>query len=251
MQFLFTEASPRHYTTEMTATRLAYSNAGEAARTKTDALIRGEITPSKEAMQLIESLESRLERRHSTESLSATKHFLQSLKSPNDDLRYKNPFDHSAVYRRLPPAERDFVYQRAVFQKEDLEARQQINNDKVIQNNLTSGTIVNRSADRLTDLRRGIVSDLVEILRSHPEINQSVLTKQTKSIVNDRIIRDEPSGSVQIEAINNLGNKLAEGIGEIHISHFDRESNTTDKLVAATQIWSKGRGSENPIIQSR
>jgi hypothetical protein len=123
MQFLFTEASPRHYTREMTATRLSYSVSGEAARAKTDALMRGEIGASKEAMQLIESLESRLERRRSSDSLAATKHFLQSLKTPNEELRLRNPFDHAEVYRKLPPAERDFVYQRAVLQKSGLEER--------------------------------------------------------------------------------------------------------------------------------
>ncbi|MDI1241076.1 MAG: hypothetical protein PSX80_04060 [bacterium] len=56
------------------------------------------------------------------ESLSATKHFLQSLKTPNDELRYKNSYDHRELYRKLPPAERDFVYQRATEQKDHLES---------------------------------------------------------------------------------------------------------------------------------
>jgi len=75
----------------MTAARFAYLNAGEAARTKTDALMRGEVTASKEAMQLLESLESRMERKHLKGSVSAAKHFLQSLKTRNDELRHIRP----------------------------------------------------------------------------------------------------------------------------------------------------------------
>ena len=123
MQFLFTESSPRHYTSEMTATKLSYLSVSSDAKIKTDALIRGEIPPSLEAAQLIDSLESRLGRRYLNDSLAATRHFLQSLKTPNYELRYKNEFDHSDVYRKLPAAERDFVYQRAVLQKEGLESK--------------------------------------------------------------------------------------------------------------------------------
>ncbi len=183
MQFLFTEASPRHYTTEMTATRLAYSNAGEAARTKTDALIRGEITPSKEAMQMIESLESRLERRRSTDSLSATKHFLQSLKTSNDDLRYKNPFDHSAIYRKLPPAERDFVYQRAVVQKEQLEVNKAGDGPTGPGPNQEQSRTENVAAKIGVPLREALKTDLAELLTRNPKISGRELTDQTSRII--------------------------------------------------------------------
>jgi len=122
LQMLFTEQSPRHYTSEMIATKLNYAGNGSAARRKTEALLRGEIVPSPEAKRLIASLESRMERKYLDESLSATKHYLQSLKTPNEELRYKNSFDHSDLYRKLPPAERDFVYQRATEQKGHIES---------------------------------------------------------------------------------------------------------------------------------
>ena len=122
MQMLFTEQSPRHFTSDMIVAKLNYAGDGTAKKARIEALKRGEIAPSPEAQQLIEGLESRMGRKYLDESLSATKHFLQSLKTPNEQLRFKNSFDHSELYRKLPPAERDFVYQRATEQKSHLEA---------------------------------------------------------------------------------------------------------------------------------
>ena len=124
MQFLFTEASPAHYTPEMTIARLGYAHAGASRRLMAEALIRGEIKPSEEAQRLVESLESRLNRKELRDSISATKHFFESIKTPDENLKYKNRFDHREIYSKLPPAEKDFVYQRAVNQKENLEYRQ-------------------------------------------------------------------------------------------------------------------------------
>jgi len=122
MQMLFTEQSPRHFTSEMIVAKLSYAGDGAATKARTEALKRGEIAPGPEAQQLVDSLESRMGRKYLDESLSATKHFLQSLKTPNEQLRFKNNFDHSDLYGRLPPAERNFVYQRATEQKFHLEA---------------------------------------------------------------------------------------------------------------------------------
>jgi hypothetical protein len=187
MQFLFTEASPRHYTGEMTVTRLSYSNAGEAARAKTDALMRGEITSSKEAMQMIESLESRLDRRRSTDSLSATKHFLQSLKTPNEELRFRNAFDHAEVYRKLPPAERDFVYQRAVLQKERLEAKSIGSPQNELGPKQEQAQTENVSAKIGTTLREALKGDLVELLTRNPEIKGRELADRTSWIIESKL----------------------------------------------------------------
>lgn len=121
MQFLFTESSPAHYTGEMTATRLSYAHSGASRRALAQSLLKGEISPSPEAQKLIESLESRLQRREIKDSLLATKHFCLSIKTPNERLKYKNGFDHQEIYRKLPPQEKDFVYARATQQKENLE----------------------------------------------------------------------------------------------------------------------------------
>jgi len=213
MQFLFTEASPRHYTSEMTAARLAYSNAGDAARTKTGSFMRGEIDPSKEAMHLIGSLESRLERRNSTDSLSATKHFLQSLKTPNDELRYKNAFDHSEAYRKLPPAERDYVYQRAVIQKENLE-------EKLIES-LPSGrnisyeraNVENGSAAIGKALREALKSDLVDLIRRDPKISGSDLSEMTGRIV-EKHVEMLGSKAVSDTAVRSWGRELGDGVSK-------------------------------------
>ena len=121
MQFLFTESSPAHYTGEMTAARLSYAHTGASRRAMTESLLKGEIKPSPEADKLIESLESRLQRREIKDSLLATKHFFESVKTPNELLKYKNNFDHREIYQKLPPQEKDFVYARATQQKENLE----------------------------------------------------------------------------------------------------------------------------------
>lgn len=123
MQFLFTETSPKHYTSEMTAIRLSYAHSGASRRQMTESLLRGEIAPSSEAQQLIESLESRLARRELKDATKATMHFFESIKLPNEILKFKNEFDHQSVYKQLPPQEKDFIYERAVHQKENLEYR--------------------------------------------------------------------------------------------------------------------------------
>ncbi|HMS43189.1 MAG TPA: hypothetical protein PKE69_23370, partial [Pyrinomonadaceae bacterium] len=123
MQFLFTESSPAHYTNEMTAVRLSYAHSGASRRAMTESFLKGEIKPSPEAQKLVESLESRLQRRELEDSLLATKHFFESVKTPNKELKYKNNFDHQEIYQKLPPQEKDFVYARATQQKENLEYR--------------------------------------------------------------------------------------------------------------------------------
>jgi uncharacterized phage-like protein YoqJ/uncharacterized protein YeaO (DUF488 family) len=123
MRFLFTETSPAHYTPEMTVARLSFAHSGESRRQATESLLRGEIKPSPETQKLIDSLEARLERRELKDSISATKHFFESLKTPNENLKYKNDFEHQEIYRKLPPQEKDFVYARATSQRENLEYR--------------------------------------------------------------------------------------------------------------------------------
>lgn len=123
MQFLFTESSPAHYTGAMTAARLSYAHTGASRRQMTESLLKGEISPSPEARKLIESLQSRLQRRDIKDSLLATRHFFESIKSPEKELKFKNSFDHREIYQKLPPQEKDFIYARAAQQKENLEYR--------------------------------------------------------------------------------------------------------------------------------
>ena len=139
MQFLFTETSPAHYTPEMTVARLSYAHSGESRRQMTEALLKGEIKPSPEAQRLIESLESRLERRELKDSMLATKHFFESLKTPNENLKYKNDFDHREIYQRLPPQEKDFVYQKTTRQKENLEYRLAFRQQELIRGDAARG----------------------------------------------------------------------------------------------------------------
>ena len=144
MQFLFTEASPASYTPEMTVAKLAYAHAGESRRLMTAALVKGEIKPSLEAQKLVDSLAARLERRELKDAILATKHFFESIKTANENLRYKNNFDHRETYRRLSPPEKDFVYHKTQQQKENLEYRLAYKQQQFIR----SGDIARENGER-------------------------------------------------------------------------------------------------------
>lgn len=228
MQFLFTEVSPRHYTGEMTELRLAYSNSGIAARAKTGAFMRGEIEPSKEALQLIESLESRLARRHSTNSLSATKHFLQSLKTPNDELRYKNAFDHSVVYGKLPPAERDFVYQRAVFQKEQLEAKSIGSPAKHLVPTKTEVVPIENAVKIGDTLRDALKDDLVELLSRNTGIGSQELTVRTSRLIESNLEKVGSKTVSEADAIS-WSQELGAGISDLLLTGIQQRRGVNEK----------------------
>lgn len=212
MQFLFTENSPRHYTSEMTATKLSYMSVGNAAKAKTDALLRGEISPNAEAAQLLDSLESRLGRRHLKDSLAATKHFLQSLKTPNDEMRNKNEFDHSELYCKLPAAERDFVYQRAVLQKDKLEAR-------VIETELTRRmsappTVPKSEGTNFSVIREELKTEMIDLVRISSKLDQRVLAERAASVLEASVARNGLTGKPNHESVKVLSRELSEGIGK-------------------------------------
>lgn len=210
MRYLFTEASPRHYSSEMTVARLAYLNAGEAARTRTEALMRGEIAPSKEAAQLVESLELRKEREQFKDSLSATKHFLQSLKTPNDELRYKNSFDHAGVYRKLPPAERDFVYRRASEQKELLESKL-LSDEKNVAPRDQDSLSSRKPIVEAHSFREALKGDLTELLTSNPGITGQDLSDRTSLII-ERNLAVLRSRTAPENGLVSLSREIVEGV---------------------------------------
>ena len=243
MQFLFTEVSPRHYTAEMTALRLAYSNSGNAARTKTDALMRGEIEPSKEAMQLIDSLESRLERCRSTDSLSATKHFLQSLKTPNEGLRYKNTFDHSEIYRKLPPAERDFVYQRAVLQKESLETRLF---ERPLDRQMSEPATPRKSPPMdFNALREELKTRFTELVTTNPKLGERELSEGVTSILETSLANKGLAGRTDQEPVKGLSRELVEGLGRAS-SRFTA-NHSMDGIPVPERIVDRFRRQQNSI----
>lgn len=219
MQYLFTEVSPRHYTSEMTAVRLSYSNAGDAARTKTDALIRAEISPSREAQQLIDGLEARMERRRMSDALSATRHFLQSLKTPNDEMRYKNPFDYREVYQKLPPAERDFVYQRAVHQKESLESR--LVDASMDRPTARPENVPGETKERISTFREALKADIAGALENSPHMSPRELKERTSSMI---LINLEKAGSKDLDQIHTLvmGRELGEQIAKRRPHEIER-----------------------------
>lgn len=242
MQFLFTEVSPRHYTGEMTALRLAYSNSGIAARTKTDALMRGEIEPSREAIRLIESLESRLERPRSTDSLSATKHFLQSLKTPNDELRYKNAFDHSEAYRKLPPAERDYVYQRALDQKERLDAKSigagpEVQVPTKVQVIPTENIVAKIGGT----LREALKSDMIKLLTRNPDVSGRELTDRASRIIESNL---EKLGSRMVSgsAATSWSREVGAGMSQLLQAGIEHRNGASER-----DRGSNGRGTGTRI----
>lgn len=215
MRFLLTETSPRHYTSEMTAAKLSYASGGGDAKTRTDALMRGEIRPSPEAAQLIDSLESRLSRRQLKDSISATRHFLQSLKTPNDELRYKNEFDHSYVYRKLPAAERDFVYQRAVLQKEELQSKvstSELDRQKPIQE-----SVPKPDGKVFGEFRDEFKSEILTRIRSGSGLDHHELTNRAVEILDASFARNGLAAKADHEAMSILSRELSEGIGKVTV----------------------------------
>lgn len=196
LQMLFTEQSPRHYTSEMIVAKLSYAGDGVTHKTRTDALLKGEVVASPEAKQLIDSLESRMARRYVDESLSGTKHFLKSLRTPNEELRLKNSFDLSEIYRKLPPAERDFVYQRAIAQKDRLEAT-----------TLRSSTRPDlRTNSVFEELREVIKGELLELSHSHLD---SGAIKDRTTVILKEYLSDRGDSSLNLE-VQPLSQELSE-----------------------------------------
>lgn len=213
MRFLFTESSPRHYTSDMTAAKLSYMSVGGDARAKTDSLMRSEISPSVEAARLIDSLESRLGRKHLKDSLSATKHFLQSLKTPNEELRYKNTFDHSDLYRKLPAAERDFVYQRAVLQKEGLESKlfdSELHRERKVQDPAQKPDIKSFS-----EFREELKSEILKLVRTGTKFDHQELAERTALILDTNLARSGFTGKADLESMKALGIGFLDGIQHV------------------------------------
>lgn len=214
IQFLFTEVSPRHYTADMTVARLAYSHSGASRRTMTDALMKGEIKPGEEAQRLVESLEGRLGRWHLKDSISATKHFLESIRTPNSELKYKNSFDHKEIYGKLPPAEKDFVYQRAVQQKEQLETRfvpqlEQPERADPVEAGRSATTQIEK-LEKAALLRDGIKSDLFDLLRHDPGLTGSELSDHVNQILARRFAETD---SITVTKDQSFTSDLSRDIG--------------------------------------
>ena len=121
LTLLFLEQSPRSYTAEMSLLKYNFAHYSEAKARMTAALSAEKLEPSEEAKKLAESLAERLNRRDFETKHKATKHFFESLKTENEKLFIKNRFDHSALYKNLPPHEKDWIYNRATFQRDNLE----------------------------------------------------------------------------------------------------------------------------------
>ncbi|HMM79221.1 MAG TPA: hypothetical protein PKC65_04275 [Pyrinomonadaceae bacterium] len=250
MQFLLTESSPRHYTSEMTAAKLSYVSVGSDAKTKTDALIRGEIHPSPEAVQLIDSLESRSERRQIKDSISATRHFLQSLRTPNEELRYKNSFDHAGAYRKLPAAERDFVYQRAVLQKDELESKLFLN-EPDRNRPMQMGPPPKPSGKIFSEFRDELKSEILDLLKNGTGLDHSELTTRAVSILDSAYAKNGLTGRADHEAMSVLSRELSEEIGKAIVRRSPHNSRNgipaTDRLIGETD----GRENRSPEIYIR
>jgi hypothetical protein len=121
MMLLFLEQPPRSYAAEMSVLKYNFAHYSEAKTRMTTALVEGKLEPSEEAKKLVESLAERLNRRDFETKHKATKHFFESLKTENEKLYIKNRFDHRALYENLPPHEKDWIYNRATEQRDNLE----------------------------------------------------------------------------------------------------------------------------------
>ena len=243
MQFLFTESSPVHYTNEMTAARLSFAHSGASRRAMTESLLKGEILPSPEANKLIESLESRLQRREITDSLLATKHFFESVKTPNDALKHKNSFDHREIYQKLPPQEKDFVYQRATQQKENLEYRLAFKNERLQSKDEINLSQINKQEIGEKEKSFHIFSQFNQARILGSKIESPILTQKEISETNVKaitiLLKNQPFEKLQIigqelQKSQNIQNKT---VGEViqtfartEIFQTENKTNITIKL---------------------
>jgi len=206
IQMLFTEQSPRHYSSEMIVAKLDYAVSGKEKRAKTEALLKGEISRTPEAQRLIDSLESRMERKYLNESLSATKHFLKSLNTSNNELRLKNGFDHSELYKRLAPAEKDYIFEMATWQKDQLEATvQTVSRDKHLEE--THRPIRTQPDLKIEKLREELKMELESLSSSGAAPND--VEAQTSRLLNDHL-DSTWGGSVDKGELRQLSQELSE-----------------------------------------
>lgn len=238
---LFTEQSPRHYTSEMIVAKLNYAGDRETTKARTEALKRGEIAPSPEAQQLIESLESRMERKYLNDSLSATKHFLQSLKTPNEELRFKNNFDHSELYRKLPPAERDFVYQVATEQKEKLETTVRLTAQE------SKGPVIDGTNQSTPDLQPGKLQAALKT-----ELLELSLANADPKFVQERtnMILDDHLSLVGARSANNDARQLLTFELSSIVNQFNDKELSKDRFPFATHSVSAGVRSRDDHFQT-
>lgn len=243
MQFLFTESSPAHYTNEMTAARLSFAHSGASRRAMTESLLKGEITPSPETQKLIESLESRLQRREIKDSLLATKHFFESVKMPNDALKHKNNFDHREIYQKLPPQEKDFVYQKATQQKENLEYRLAFKNERLQSKDEISISQINKQETGEKEKSFHILSQFNQARILGSKIESPIFTQKEISETNVKaitvLLKNQPSERLQIigQELQNSQNIENKTVGEVlqtfaraEISQIENKTNITIKL---------------------
>lgn len=247
MQYLFTEQSPRHYTSEMTAAKLNYAVSGHDKLTRTDALLKGDILPTPEAQKLVESLESRKERHYIEESLSATKHFLKSLHTPNEELRIRNGFDHKTVYEQLAPAEKDFVYQSAIEQRDQLE--------KTLQNVADRSSVNESNKVKVTNLQ---IEKLQETIKREMAVlavsgtDRLAIEGKTSSLITDHL-HEVGIQNIDSQKAAELSKELSSAV----LMNEDRRglplvNNTTPKHPSDTsRTWNMVRDLENEYEISR
>ena len=204
LEFLFTESSPLHYSSEMTAAKMSYSHFGKSREEKTQALFEGNTRLSTEGRQLLHSLEARLERSDLRHSLAATKHFLSSLSTPSNDLRNPNEFDHAKTYQNLPPYEKDFIFGKAMHQRDLLETRVQER----------YGKAPDDTVHRFAQIRKEVANDLVKDLSNDLTITRS----RSLEIVTSHMSKYGLIDSVTPSRIDALSHQIEESLHKTRLS---------------------------------
>jgi hypothetical protein len=158
MTLLFLEQPPRHYTAEMSVLKYNFAHYSEAKTRMTAALSAGTLEPSEKAEKLVESLAERLNRRDFETKHKATKHFFESLKTENEKLFIKNRFDHRSLYETLPPHEKDWIYNRATGQRDNLEYKIAYERGKSPSRNIGSQSQVAPTSEAALALKQGFAA---------------------------------------------------------------------------------------------
>ena len=170
-----------------------------------------------------------MERKYLNDSLSATKHFLQSLKTPNEELRFKNNFDHSELYSKLPPAERDFVYQVATEQKEKLETTVRLTTQE------SNGPVIDGTDQSTPDLQPGKLQAALKT-----ELLELSLANADPKFVQERtnMILDDHLSLVGARSTNNEARQLLTFELSGIVNQFNDKELSKDRLPFSTQSMS-------------
>src|SRR5690606_37334842 len=115
------------------------------------------------------------------------------------------------IYGKLPPAERDFVYQRAVLQKESLETRLiDISFDRQTPE---SATVQKSTALDFNAVRDDLKARFAEFVTTNSRLSDRELSEGLTSVLEKSLEKSSRATKADHESLTALSRELVEGLG--------------------------------------